>query len=112
MPRFGNKIVSRLSPPRQKEHGNYLPFTKMEVSSQSDPGSLYYVYKYLATGNRKPLRFIENSSLIIRKDPVIIRTNASGFILTIILMKLKLKHDKMDQLNEYKVNLITLKRLN
>ena len=84
----------------------------MEVSSQSDPGSLYYVYKYLATGNRKPLRFIENSSLIIRKDPVIIRTNASGFILTIILMKLKLKHDKMDQLNEYKVNLIALKRLN
>jgi len=70
------------------------------------------VYKYLATGNRKPLRFIENSSLIIRKDPVIIRTNASGFILTIILMKLKLKHDKMDQLNEYKVNLIALKRLN
>ena len=69
------------------------------------------MYKYLATCNRKPLRFIENSSLIIRKDPVIIRTNASGFILTIILMKLKLKHDKMYQLNEYKVNLIALKRL-
>ena len=84
---------------------------KWKYLSQSDPESLYYVYKYLVTGNRKPLRFIENSSLIIRKDPVIIRTNASGFILTIILMKLKLKHDKMDQLNEYKVNLIALKRL-
>jgi len=69
------------------------------------------VYKYLVTGNREPLRFIENSSPIIRKGPVIIGINASGFILNIILMKLKLKHDKMDQLNEYKINLIVLKRL-
>lgn len=68
------------------------------------------MYNYLVTGNREPIRFIEYSP-IIRKGPVIIGTNASGFILTVILMKLKLKHDKRDQLNEYKVNLIALKRL-
>jgi len=34
---------------------------------------------------------------IIRKDPVIIVTNASGFILYIILMILKLRYDKQNQ---------------
>jgi MtN3 and saliva related transmembrane protein len=34
---------------------------------------------------------------IIRKDPVIIVTNASGFILNIILMILKLRYDKQHQ---------------
>jgi MtN3 and saliva related transmembrane protein len=34
---------------------------------------------------------------IIRKDPVIIVTNASGFILNIILMILKLRYDKQNQ---------------
>jgi len=34
---------------------------------------------------------------IIRKDPVIIGTNAAGFILNIILMTLKLKYDKLLQ---------------
>jgi MtN3 and saliva related transmembrane protein len=34
---------------------------------------------------------------IIRKDPVIIGTNAAGFILNIILMILKLKYDKLHQ---------------
>ncbi len=34
---------------------------------------------------------------IIRKDPVIIGTNAAGFILNIILMTLKLKYDKPHQ---------------
>jgi MtN3 and saliva related transmembrane protein len=34
---------------------------------------------------------------VIRKDPVIIATNASGFILNIILMILKLKYDKLQQ---------------
>jgi MtN3 and saliva related transmembrane protein len=34
---------------------------------------------------------------IIRKDPVIIITNASGFILNIILMILKLRYDKQNQ---------------
>jgi len=34
---------------------------------------------------------------IIREDPVIIGTNASGFILNIILMILKLKYDKLQQ---------------
>jgi MtN3 and saliva related transmembrane protein len=34
---------------------------------------------------------------IIRKDPVIIVTNASGFILNIILMILKLRYDKQKQ---------------
>lgn len=34
---------------------------------------------------------------IIRRDPVIIVTNASGFILNIILMILKLRYDKQDQ---------------
>jgi len=32
---------------------------------------------------------------IIRRDPVIIGTNAAGFILNIILMILKLKYDKL-----------------
>jgi MtN3 and saliva related transmembrane protein len=34
---------------------------------------------------------------IIRRDPVIIGTNAAGFILNIILMILKLKYDKLHQ---------------
>jgi MtN3 and saliva related transmembrane protein len=34
---------------------------------------------------------------IIRRDPVIIGTNAAGFVLNIILMILKLKYDKMHQ---------------
>jgi len=34
---------------------------------------------------------------IIRKDPVIVGTNASGFILNIILIILKLKYDKLHQ---------------
>ncbi len=34
---------------------------------------------------------------IIRKDPVIIGTNAAGFILNIILMILKLKYDRLHQ---------------
>ena len=34
---------------------------------------------------------------IIREDPVIIGTNASGFILNVILMILKLKYDKLHQ---------------
>jgi MtN3 and saliva related transmembrane protein len=34
---------------------------------------------------------------IIRRDPVIIGTNAAGFVLNIILMILKLKCDKMHQ---------------
>ena len=34
---------------------------------------------------------------IIRRDPVIIGTNAAGFILNIILMVLKLKYDKLHQ---------------
>jgi MtN3 and saliva related transmembrane protein len=34
---------------------------------------------------------------IVRKDPVIIGTNAAGFILNIILMILKLKYDKLHQ---------------
>jgi MtN3 and saliva related transmembrane protein len=34
---------------------------------------------------------------IIRRDPVIIGTNAAGFVLNIILMILKLKYDKLDQ---------------
>jgi MtN3 and saliva related transmembrane protein len=34
---------------------------------------------------------------IIRKDPVIIGTNAAGFVLNIILMILKLKYDKLHQ---------------
>jgi MtN3 and saliva related transmembrane protein len=34
---------------------------------------------------------------IIRRDPVIIVTNASGFILNIILMILKLRYDKQHQ---------------
>jgi hypothetical protein len=34
---------------------------------------------------------------VIRKDPVVIATNASGFILNIILMILKLKYDKLQQ---------------
>lgn len=34
---------------------------------------------------------------IMREDPVIIGTNASGFILNIILMMLKLKYDKLHQ---------------
>jgi MtN3 and saliva related transmembrane protein len=34
---------------------------------------------------------------IIRRDPVIIDTNAAGFILNIILMILKLKYDKLHQ---------------
>jgi len=34
---------------------------------------------------------------IIRKDPVIIVTNASGLILNIILMILKLRYDKQHQ---------------
>jgi hypothetical protein len=46
---------------------------------------------------------------IIRKDPVIIETSMSGFILNITLMKLKLKYDKIDQYNEYKVNLPALR---
>ena len=32
---------------------------------------------------------------IVRRDPVIIGTNAAGFVLNIILMILKLKYDKM-----------------
>ncbi|HEY7080374.1 MAG TPA: SemiSWEET family transporter [Nitrososphaeraceae archaeon] len=34
---------------------------------------------------------------IIRRDPVIIGTNAAGFILNIILMILKIKYDKLHQ---------------
>lgn len=34
---------------------------------------------------------------IIRRDPVIIATNAAGFVLNIILMILKLKYDKLHQ---------------
>jgi MtN3 and saliva related transmembrane protein len=34
---------------------------------------------------------------IIRGDPVIIGTNAAGFILNIILMILKIKYDKLHQ---------------
>lgn len=34
---------------------------------------------------------------IIRRDPVIIGTNAAGFVLNIILMILKLKYDKLHQ---------------
>ena len=34
---------------------------------------------------------------IIRRDPVIIGTNAAGFVLNIILMVLKLKYDKLHQ---------------
>jgi MtN3 and saliva related transmembrane protein len=34
---------------------------------------------------------------IIRRDPVIIGTNAAGFILNIILMILKIKYDKLRQ---------------
>ena len=34
---------------------------------------------------------------IIREDPVIIGTNASGFILNIILIILKIKYDKLHQ---------------
>lgn len=34
---------------------------------------------------------------IIRRDPVIIGTNAAGFILNIILMILKLKYDRLHQ---------------
>jgi MtN3 and saliva related transmembrane protein len=34
---------------------------------------------------------------IIREDPVIIGTNASGFILNVILIILKIKYDKLDQ---------------
>ena len=34
---------------------------------------------------------------IIRRDPVIIGTNAAGFSLNIILMILKLKYDKLHQ---------------
>ncbi len=34
---------------------------------------------------------------IIRRDPIIIGTNAAGFILNIILMILKLKYDKLHQ---------------
>jgi MtN3 and saliva related transmembrane protein len=34
---------------------------------------------------------------IIRRDPVIIGTNATGFVLNIILMILKLKYDKLHQ---------------
>ena len=34
---------------------------------------------------------------ITRKDPVIIGTNAAGFILNIILMILKLKYDRLHQ---------------
>jgi len=34
---------------------------------------------------------------IIRRDPVIIGTNAAGFILNIILMTLKIKYDKLHQ---------------
>jgi MtN3 and saliva related transmembrane protein len=34
---------------------------------------------------------------IIRRDPVIIGTNAAGFVLNIILMILKLKYDRLHQ---------------
>jgi MtN3 and saliva related transmembrane protein len=34
---------------------------------------------------------------IIREDPVIIGTNASGFILNVILIILKIKYDKLHQ---------------
>jgi MtN3 and saliva related transmembrane protein len=34
---------------------------------------------------------------IIRRDPVIIGTNAAGFVLNIILVILKLKYDKLHQ---------------
>ena len=34
---------------------------------------------------------------IIRRDPVIIGTNAAGFVLNIILMIIKLKYDKLHQ---------------
>jgi MtN3 and saliva related transmembrane protein len=51
-----------------------------------------YIMALIASG--MSLRVIYG---IIRKDPVIIGTNASGFILNIILMILKLKFDKLHQ---------------
>ena len=39
---------------------------------------------------------------IIRKDPVIIGTNAAGFILNIILMTLKLKYNKARSIKGHK----------
>src|SRR5206468_11936945 len=47
---------------------------------------------------------------IIRKDPVIIGTNAAGFILNIILMTLKLKYDKLHKSKDISINLIPFKR--
>jgi MtN3 and saliva related transmembrane protein len=35
---------------------------------------------------------------IIREDPVIVGTNASGFVLNIILIVLKLKYDKLQKI--------------